>query len=152
MSLVVTVDSQPLKTVLDRLYAVTNDMSPIMSAFGMEMESRISGRFETETDPIGVDWLPWADSTRKSYPKDGNGSILDRHGTAGMLGSLNHAFDSQNATVGFGDPKAQYHEWGTKHMPRRGMLFADPDAHTIAPDDEASLLDIAVRFFEGGFD
>lgn len=150
MSLTVTVDSQPLKIVLDRLYAVTNDMSPIMSAFGMEMESRISGRFESETDPLGVKWLPWKPATEKRYPKGGNRRLLDCFGD--MLGSLNHSFDEHSATIGFGDPKAAYHEWGTKHMDRRGLLFADPDAGTIAPDDEASLLDISIRFLDGSFD
>lgn len=147
MSLVITVDSRALKEVLDSLYAVTNDLSPVMSELGVEMETRVSGRFETETDPLGIKWLPWAESTRKSYPKDGSGSILDRNGAKGMLGSLNHTFGDHSATVGFGDPKAQYHEWGTKRMQRCGLLFANPDAGTLAPDDEAALLDIVTRIF-----
>ncbi len=150
MSLIVTVDSRPLNIVLDRLYAVTNDMSPIMSAFGMEMESRISGRFETETDPLGVKWLPWKPATEKRYPKGGNRRLLDCFGD--MLGSLNHSFDDHSATIGFGDPKAAYHEWGTKKMERRGLLFADPDASTLAPDDELALIDIVMHALEAAAD
>lgn len=146
MSLIVTVDSRALKAVLDRLYAITDDLSPVMSALGMEMESRVSGRFETETDPLGVKWLPWKPATEKRYPKGGNRKLLDCFGD--MLGSLNHTVDDHSATVGFGDPKAAYHEWGTKHMDRRGLLFADPDAGTLAPDDEAALLDIVTRLFD----
>ena len=59
-----------------------------------------------------------------------------------MLGSLSHSSDATSVTVGFGNPVATYHEWGTEHMPRRGLLFADPDAGTLGTDDEAAVLDI----------
>ena len=35
--------------------------------------------------------------------------------------------------VGFDKPYAVYHEWGTKHMKRRGMLTANPDTGELAP-------------------
>ena len=146
MSLTVNVYAAALKEVLGRLYAATDDLSPVMSAIGMEMESRISVRFESESDPLGVKWIPWKEETKKRYPKDGNRRLLDCFGD--MLGSLNHTFDDHSAAIGFGDPKAAYHEWGTKHMGRRGMLFADPDAGTLAPDDEAALLEIVTALFE----
>ena len=28
-----------------------------------------------------------------------------------------------------------YHKYGTRRMPRRGLLFADPETATLAPDD-----------------
>lgn len=136
----VTVESKALHTVLDRVTDLTDDMSPFMSAVGMEMENRIRGRFQTQSDPSGAAWMPWQPATLTSYPKDGNKRLLDRFGD--MIGSLNHQFDSHSAEIGFGDPKAAYHEWETKRMARRGMLFDDPDAGTLAPDDEAALLDI----------
>ncbi len=140
MALTVNVDSATLRVVLDRLYQTTTDMSPIMSAVGMEMKSRISGRFESQTDPLGGKWLPWKESTVQSYPKGGNKRLLDCFGD--MLGSLNHSFDDRSATVGFGDPKAAYHEWGTEHMERRGMIFADPEVGTLSPDDELALQNV----------
>ena len=140
MSLTVEVTSGPLMTILDRLYQTATDMSPIMSAAGMEMESRISGRFESQTDPLGGKWLPWKESTVKSYPKGGNKRLLDCIGD--MLDSLNHSFDDRSATVGFGDPKAAHHEWGTEHMERRGMIFADPEVGTLSPDDERALQNV----------
>ena len=142
MSLTVSVDSKALRTVLDRVISLMDDMSPIMSAVGMEMETRISGRFETQSDPLGVAWMPWQSATVNSYPKGGNNRLLDRFGD--MLDSVNHQFDSNSVLIGFGDPKAAYHEWGTKRMERRGLLFDDPDAGTLAPADEAALLDVVV--------
>ena len=59
-----------------------------------------------------------------------------------MLGSLNWDADATSVRVGFGQPYATFHEFGTKHMPRRGLLFADPDAGTIAPGDELMVIEL----------
>ena len=75
-----------------------------------------------------------------SYPDGGNRRLLDRYGD--MLASLSHQADATSVRVGFGQPYAAFHEWGTEHMPRRGLLFADPDAGTLAEGDEAAVLDI----------
>lgn len=136
----VQVRSEAVLEVLDRLRRGVADMRPVMDTIGMELEGRISGRFETETDPLGQAWEPWAPWTRANYPEDGNGRILDRYGD--MLASLTHSADSESTRVGFGDPKAVFHEWGTWKMPRRGLLFADPDAGELGAGDEAAILDI----------
>lgn len=146
MSLIVTVESKALSAVLDRILDLTDDLSPIMDALGMEMENRVRGRFEAESDPLGNAWAPWQPATVASYPKDGNRRLLDRDGD--MLDSLNYQADSHSMEVGFGDPKSAHHEWGTKHMERRGLLFADPDAGTLAPEDEAALLEVVIDFLE----
>lgn len=54
MILQVTVDYLPAKERLDALFALAGDLFPAMSAIGMEMENRVRGRFETETDPLGL--------------------------------------------------------------------------------------------------
>ena len=120
------------------------NLGPAMESAGQELHSRVSARFETETDPLGHPWAPWADSTRASYPKGGNRRILDRYGD--MLSSLNHRADATSVRIGFGTPYAAYHEWGTRKMPRRGLLMADPDSGTLAPGDEAAVLDILSTF------
>ena len=117
-----------------------------MAAIGGMLEARISGRFETESDPTGVAWMPWAESTRASYPEDGNARILDRYGD--MLSSLNWQADASSVRVGFGQPYAVYHEWGTKRMPRRGLLFENPDAGALAPDDEKAVLDLLMDWLD----
>ncbi|PZP65956.1 MAG: virion morphogenesis protein, partial [Delftia acidovorans] len=90
--------------------------------------------------PWGNSWAPWEPATRESYPEDGNRRLLDRYGD--MLASLNHSADANSVRVGFGDPVAVYHEWGTKHMARRGMVFGEPDAGTLADEDAQAVLDI----------
>ena len=138
--LVIKLDDSAFRADLAALYRRLGDLTPVMQSIGMEMESRISGRFETRTDPNGKSWAPWAESTLESYPEDGNRQLLDRYGD--MLLSLNHKADATSVRIGFGKPYAAFHEWGTKHMPRRGLVFADPDAGTLAKGDEDAVLDI----------
>lgn len=136
----IKLDDAAFRADLAALYRRLGNLTPVMQSIGMEMESRISGRFETRTDPSGKSWAPWAPSTVDSYPEDGNRQLLDRYGD--MLLSLNHKADSTSVRIGFGKPYAAFHEWGTKRMPRRGLIFADPDAGTLAPGDEEAVLDI----------
>lgn len=143
----VHVDDSAFREYLGRLQGRLGDMSEPMAAIGGMLEARISGRFETESDPTGVAWMPWAESTRASYPEDGNARILDRYGD--MLSSLNWQADASSVRVGFGQPYAVYHEWGTKRMPRRGLLFENPDAGALAPDDEKAVLDLLMEWLDG---
>lgn len=149
--LTVTVNSKPVEDLLTKLLGRMGDLTPAMQGIGQELNSRISARFETHTDPLGKAWAPWKDSTRDNYPKDGRGLLLERHGA--MLRSLSFQADSTTVRVGFGavasksgDVYAAYHEWGTKNMERRGLLFADPNARTLAPADETAVLDIISLF------
>lgn len=138
--LTINVDDSTFRTDLAALYRRLGDLTEVMGSIGMELESRISGRFETRSDPSGQAWHPWSKSTVDSYPDDGNHKLLDRYGD--MLRSLSHKADSTSVRIGFGQPYAAFHEWGTKHMPRRGLMFADPDAGTLAPSDEVAVIDI----------
>lgn len=141
------VTSREMTAVLGRIARDIRNLRPVMDSIGQELEGRASARFETQTDPLGRRWEPWAPATRDSYPKDGHGRILDRYGD--MLRSLSHQANSDSVRVGFGsvaskagDVTAVYHEFGTWKMPRRGLLTADPDRGTLAPGDEAAVMDI----------
>lgn len=136
----ISTDDRAFRESLTRLHRGLGNLTPVMQSIGMELESRISGRFESRTDPNGQAWAPWAQSTVDSYPEEGNRRLLDRYGD--MLASLSHQADATSVRVGFGQTHAAFHEWGTQHMPRRGLLFADPDAGSLAEDDEAAVLDI----------
>lgn len=137
----IEVHSQPVLDAFNRLIAAGRNMHPIMDAVGMEMESRVSARFDTKTDPTGAPWAPWKPSTVKSYPKSGaNNKLLDRFND--MLGSLNHQADNDSVSIGFGQPYAQYHEFGTEKMARRGLLTSDPDAGTLGADDEEAIVNV----------
>ncbi len=138
--LTIEVSDQAFRSYLAKLDAKLGDLTSVMGAIGMAMESRVSGRFESRTDPSGNSWAPWMPSTLVNYPEDGNRRLLDRYGD--MLASLNHQADARSVTIGFGVPMAVYHEWGTEHMARRGMLFDDPDAGTLGADDETMVVEM----------
>ena len=136
----VKTDSAELEAVTRRLLARLGNLRPAMAGIGMELENRIRNRIDTRTDPTGAAWIGWADSTIKTYPKDGNRQLLDRYGD--MIRSLGYQADPLSVLVGFGQPYAAYHEFGTERMPRRGLLTADPEQGTLADADEQAILDI----------
>lgn len=138
--LTIDVDDQISRAALMELYGRLADMTPVMESIGMEMEGRVSGRFETRTDPNGQAWAPWAPATVESYPADGNRKLLDRYGD--MLLSLNHQASKSSVRIGFGKVYQTYHEFGTRTMPRRGLLFAETDTGSMGAGDEAAVLDI----------
>ena len=137
-------NSQPVQSALNELLSRMGDLTPVMNAIGGVLEARVRERFETETDPLGGAWAPWADSynpaTGGTRPTNGNSTILDLYGD--MLNSLSWQADSTSVTLGFGVPYAAYHEFGTTKMDRRGLLFADPNAGTLAPNDENDIMDV----------
>jgi len=139
----ISFDDRSVIAALRTLRSRVEDTRPAMNEIGMEIENRVSARFETQSDPSGRAWTPWAASTRKSYPKAGNGSILDRMGD--MMESLSHQADKDSVTIGFGEDYAIYHEYGTKKMPRRGLMMEDPNARRLSGEDEQSILSILQR-------
>lgn len=137
----IDVQNADLLRALKALEAQALDLSAPLADVGQALESAVSGRFETETDPNGSAWAALSDKTRAMRAKRGTtGNKLHEHGT--MQASLSWQSDAKTAQVGFGQPYAAYHEWGTKHMPRRGLLMADPDAGTLGADDLELVLDI----------
>ena len=143
----ISTDDSAFRASLDQLKRRLGNLTPVMQSIGMELESRASGRFESRTDPSGNAWAPWAQSTVDSYSDWGNHRLLDRYGD--MLNSLNHQADATSVRVGFGQTYAAFHEFGTDDMPRRGLLFADPDAGTLSEGDEAAVLDILGVWLDG---
>lgn len=146
-AIAIVVDSKSVMDALNELLRRGQNMRPVMDAIGQRLEESVSGRFESKTDPSGYSWESLKPSTVKSYPKDGNRSLLDR--TGDMLGSLNHHADADSVTVGFGVPYALFHEYGTKNMARRGLLLASPDSGKLGDFDEASIIDLVRGYFSG---
>ena len=155
--LIITVDDSAFRTQLQLLQSRVSNLTPIMEAIGNRLENAVRQRFQTRTDPSGAPWAPWKPSTIASYPKSkskygpGNGKLLDRSGD--MLGSLSYQADATSVTIGFAQPYAVYHEFGTtkkRTMPRRGMLTADPEQGTLGASDQAAVLDMLNAYLGAG--
>ena len=138
MSASIRIDNAFVLEFLHSLRGKIDDMTPVMDSIGQRMETLVSNRFETRTDPMGVAWAEWKKSTEASYPEQGHGFLLDRLGD--LLGGISHQADQSSVTYGFDVPYAAYHEFGTDRMPRRGLLTADPEAGTLSDSDEAEVL------------
>lgn len=139
----VTVDNAPVLATLARLQQRMNNLHPAMTAIGQSLQTRIKARRETRRDPTGAPWAPWQPATLKRYPKDGNRRLLDRYGD--MFDSVSMSADATSVRVGFAVPYATYHEFGTKKMIRRGLLFANPTTGTLVTPDERLVLDILTK-------
>ena len=146
MPLSITVDTTSVVDYLDRFAARISDTRPLLEDIGQLMETRISNRFETKTDPSGRAWAPWAESTKASYPSDAHGSLLDRYGD--LLGGRSHAVIGDAVEIGFDRKYAAYHEFGTKHMPRRGLLSEDPERGELGREDLESILDLVSDYLK----
>lgn len=142
--LTLQIDDRPVLDALRELSRRVQHLRPAMEQIGAKLESSVNQRFDTKTDPAGHPWAAWKPSTEKRHVKANRGSLLEMYGT--LLQSLNHQADEDSVIVGFGAPYAVYHEFGTKHMERRGMLSADPDAGTLGRDDQAAVLDIITGY------
>jgi phage virion morphogenesis protein len=140
----ITVQDQAIQAYLAQLARRMGNLQPVMRSIATEMETRVSARFETQSDPNGQPWKAWKPATLAAYPKSGHNRLLDRYGD--MLNSLNSMATADTARIGFGavgsvagDVYAVYHEFGTKHMERRGLLFGDPEAGTLGAGDAQAM-------------
>jgi phage virion morphogenesis protein len=135
--LTIEIDDREVRRALEQLSRRAQDMSPVMRAIGADMERRMLERFETQTDPTGRKWAPLKPATVAA--KKGRGSILYRFGA--LQESRNWQADARSVRWGFGQEYAAFHEFGTKKMPRRGLLFADADRRELAEEDRSLILD-----------
>ena len=152
--LTITVQDTGIQSYLQQLHSKLGDITPVLHDVGVALESRVSQRFETRTDPLSRAWHPWAASTIASYPfpkskaaakagRTGHQRLLDRYGD--MLAGLSSQADATSVRVGFDKDYATFHEFGTKKMPRRGLLFANPETGELAPEDTELIIDILQR-------
>lgn len=140
----ITVQDQAVQAYLSQLMQRMGNLKPVMQSIATELETRVSARFETQTDPNGQPWKAWKPATLAAYPKNGNKRLLDRYGD--MLNSLSSIATADTARIGFsavggvaGDVYAVYHEFGTQTMERRGLLFGNPEAGTLGAGDSQAL-------------
>lgn len=155
----IQLDDREVRAALQRLQQRLSDMTPVMRAIATALQAQVEKRFETATDPAGRPWQPLADSTlsawldrsRGNRKKDGSltkkgaarlASRRPLYDTGDLLGSLTSSASRTQARVGFGVPYAAFHEYGTRAMPRRGLLTASPQARTLGEADRRAVLAI----------
>ena len=127
-----------------------------MEEIGATLENKIRDRRETQTDPNGRRWEAWSASYTANYQyrRPGEdpprGKLLERSGDMwDKPGGPTWLATSSSVRVGFDKAYATHHEFGTRTMPRRGLMFADPDSGTLSASDEAAVVDLVNEWLSG---
>lgn len=158
----IVIDSSDLVAVLDRAIALLADPVPLYEDIGAKLEANAQLRFDTKQDPTGAPWAPLSPNTVAIYESEWfiadnpdfkggiPGSLLER--TRRLRESLAHNvgddfidIGTSRATKGGRWQVGMLHEFGTRTMPRRGILTADPVQGELAAGDQADILAVIER-------
>lgn len=154
MPITIKLEDSALRPYLQQLHERISDLSPVMDSIGHALEQNMRARYETRRDPDGNKWGDWEKSTKDSYPwrgskaarRDGpgRGLMLERYGS--MFDGLSYTYGKNSVSIGFNQPYAAYHEWGTKRMKRRGLLTSNPNTGRLGEKDAQSIIDIVQEY------
>lgn len=160
--LTITVDDAELLQALDQAILVLARPRQLMDDIGAKLESNVQLRFDAKRDPTGAPWAPLSAATidafyTEKYPRGIPGSLLER--TRALRNSLSHNTGETWVEIGTARPTkggkwqvGLLHEFGTRTMPRRGLLTADPTTGTLGEQDREDILDIVRDALAGAFD
>jgi phage gpG-like protein len=152
----VTTDTRAFDSSLQQLQKRMGDLRPVFKDLGAVLENKVRDRRETLTDPNGRRWAEWSEYTRATYPQDGRGKLLDRTGAmwdrTGPQWTVQGMASNLQLRVGFDKDYSAYHEFGTDTMPRRGLMYADPEKGTLGAEDEQAIDDVLQDWLDGLFD
>lgn len=153
--LIINVDNAEVMQALQQLAGRLDNLQPALQDIAARLEQNIGLRFITKTDPSGKQWAPLAPSTKSRYAKadsKGNNTVVSKGSllmrTGQMHRSLNSKVIDNAALIGFNSNIAQYHEFGTKKMPARHMMFANPEAGQLGNEDVADIMEILSHYVE----
>lgn len=168
----ITLDDAALLQAIDGAIALLAEPRALFREIGATVQQNAELRFDTKTDPAGVPWPPISPATKAIYESDWfiernpafkggiPGSLLER--TRQLRNSLAYNVGPDWVDIGTSrrvPGKSQpywevgvLHEWGTRKMPRRGILTADPEAAELGADDQADILQVVQDAIEGAFD
>lgn len=124
MSAAITIDLGELVALNGRLeaaYARSKDLSPLMDAIGMAMETSTDERFDNEATPDG---RPWKQSIRA---REDGGKTLTGPNSARLRNSITHAANADSVEIGSNLIYAGIHQFGGRITAKAGHLkFALP--------------------------
>lgn len=122
---------------LSKLARSVSDLSPVFRQYGAYQDGATDDLFKSESDPYGRNWESLSPSTikNKSRKKQIQKTL---QATGRMRASTVSQSFKREFVHGFNDPKAKFHDLGTKHMPKRQLL----------PDDTRGLSSKSVKELE----
>lgn len=152
----ITTNQAAFDDQLQQLQRRLGNLRPVFQDLGAVLENKVRDRRESMTDPNGLRWAEWSEWTRATYPQDGRGKLLDRTGAmwdrTGPQWDVRGMMSDLQLRVGFDKDYSTYHEFGTRTMPRRGLMFADPEKGQLGAEDEQAIDDLLQDWLNGLFD
>lgn len=136
-------DLSPILNVIFQLQGKLDNQTPLMTKIGGYIVERAEDGFRTETDPYGDKWSPLSPATiaekqRKGYPS----KILTRRGKLSV--SFKVLVRGNTVRIASTSPESQYHQYGTRKMPKRQIL---PDTK-LSPRDEANVVAMSAEYVD----
>lgn len=165
--LTVDLEDGPLLQAIDQAIAQLDNNAGWMRLIGQKLEENARKRFISKTDPTGAAWPKLETESplakywnERKYPSgEIPGTLLER--TRQLLNSLAHnagdgwlEVGTTRTVPGKSQPTwevGMLHEFGTKIMPRRGILTADPNTGRLGAQDEADLLEVVADALVSAF-
>lgn len=126
----------------------TRNLRPAMSAIGEYFIGKIDREFRTESDPLNRPWAKLSKATLERKQRRGKiTKILQEEGL--MRASFSYEASDRSVIVGTNDPKAKYHQTGTRKMPQRKILPESAGDLTAEDNQEIgeSITDYLLRGF-----
>ena len=152
----ITASTEAFGDALAELQRRLGNLSQPMRDIGAALETSIRTRRETHKDPSGSPWEAWSPSYEANYyhRRPGEGALREKllERTGDMWEGPTWKAGSSSVRVGFDQPYSTFHEFGTNRMPRRGLLFADPEKGELGIADEQAVTDVLQDWLDGIFD
>lgn len=160
--LLIELQDEQLLGAIDRAIATLDRAGPLMRDIGDKLEANVNVRWGEKVDPSGRPWAPLSPVTRAIYESPWfiarnerfrggiPGSLLER--TRELRDSLSFNSGEDFIEIGTSRKTANgdwqiglLHEFGTRIMPRRGLLTANPNTGELGAEDQADVLEIVSR-------
>ncbi len=167
-SLVIELQDDALLAAIGRAIALMEKPQQLLGDIGDQLESNAQLRWDERVDPTGAAWAPLSPATKEIYTSEWfikanpafkggiPGNLLER--TRQLRNSLAHNVGVDYLEIGTSRQvgKKQWQvgalmEWGTKNMPRRGILTANPQTGELGTGDTDDVLAIVNQALGSAF-
>lgn len=146
----ITVDVEPVLAMLDATAAAMADpdLSPAWFNFFVDATEEWTNNFISSRGPDGKTWEP----LKRRRPIGHNQGLRPLIDTGAMFASVvsdgaGHfeTISKSEAEIGSHDPKVEFHQYGTKHIPARPFFGMSPELDKLLENRAADRLAEIIR-------
>jgi phage virion morphogenesis protein len=149
-NLFIDIQDAELQRALQTAALRLDNLSPLMADVASQLEQNVNLRLDAGVGADGNPLAPRSEVTIALYQRRFGtvpGKVLQLTGR--MAQSLSSGSGRDFAEVGFATDYAGYHVTGTKKMPRRDVLTANPLTGLLGEDDRQDILALTLQYIDG---